>query len=101
MKEKYMMWFPRFHQIVFGRRNESWLNSVWVGVFLPWLIMPTIIWRVFLMSPSWLGVKRVLFSMVCLPVAGLLGLVDTDEITLQDAHLKALQRILKRPKSDV
>lgn len=96
-----MMWFPRFHQIVFNRRNDNWFNSAWVGVVMPWLLMPTIIWRLLVLNPSWEGVKRVLFSMVCLPVAGLMGLVDTDEITLQDAHLKALQRILNRPKSDV
>lgn len=84
-------WFPDVHSVV-RRRNPNWLNSAWLGVSLPVLYLPQVVWSMIvkpiltfvgvpLMAFLFVMVRNIfslVFAIVMTFVGGLLGILSVN-----------------------
>lgn len=56
-------WFPDLNGFKF-QRNESWLNSAWIGITAPIINLPVILWRTVISA----FLEGVLTALICLVI---------------------------------
>lgn len=84
-------WFPMLHQITIRKSEDKvttvdYMRSIWVGFTASFINMPRILWNIL-----WYGNISYLFKFFFLmilisPILGLLGRLDTNEISLEKAQ---------------
>lgn len=99
------LWFPAFHQMRW-QRNDSWLNSMWLGFVWPVLSLPEILfcnliaplcrltwrWPILLVHRLWATVK--LF--IKLPLHGICGYASTEDITIDELRARLMTVQLRK-----
>lgn len=78
------MWCPELHQIT-KKRNDNYLQSLWIGFCMPLLLLPKVLFYAFIM-PIFLALARGVLELVkvCvyLPTIGLLGYASGKNIEI-------------------
>lgn len=89
--------FPDVARVI-PAENPSYLNSVWLGVSVPIIYAPSLLWRG-LIKPISIAVYKTLLGLIALPVYGLLGrLVSYDDLLDKFPELKRMDELLTVPK---
>ena len=77
-------WFPLLHQVqVVERKGNPYLHSLWVGLALPIIHLPELIWNALRAESMLGGFGNVLIAIALSVVAGIsgraAGIVEADE----------------------
>ena len=89
---KYFKWFPELHQIYFPGKNPSYLNSLWIGIISPFLLLPILIYRM-LLKPFFYNFFMLITLLFGIFLGGILGTANSRDI---DAHEMAIKILTKQ-----
>jgi hypothetical protein len=89
-------YFPEIHQLEIGKRNPSYLNSLWIGIFVPVFYLPIILWRLFI-KHALVGFFMFVAFLVLSCVLGLMGRITPRSITIAEF---AREQFVKAKNSD-
>lgn len=78
------------HRLVLGK-NNSYVQSLFLGIFLPILFMPVIVYQV-LVKPLYNSALMLFSTFVLLPICALAGRVVIREQTFQERVAESLKR---------
>lgn len=86
------MWCPELHQII-RKRNDSYLQSLWIGLCMPLLLLPKVLFHAFLVPiclACFRGILEVVKVFVYLPIIGLQGHASGVDIEIPEAPRKII-----------